>query len=226
MRVLLSWSSGKDAAWALHTLRARGVPVSGLLTTADERAGRVPVHDVPLGLVQAQSEALGLPLRTVPLPWPCPDATYRARFAQALHAAREAGTTHVAFGDLLLEDVRAWREALVRAAGLEPLFPLWAPPGGTAALARAMLRAGLRATVAAADARLFGSEAAGAAYDAAFLEALPSGCDPCGEYGEFHTFAQGGPPFDRPLRVRTQPAVLQSGFWLARPVPDSSSDPS
>lgn len=222
MRVLLFWSSGKDAAWTLHTLREQGTDVAALLTTVSARDGLVPVHGTPLALVEAQAEALRLPLRVVRLPWPCPNVAYGARVGDALREARAAGMTHVAFGDLLLADVRAWREALVRAAGLAPLFPLWSPPGGTSALARAMLRGGLRAAVAAADARRFGPEAAGAAYDDAFLAHLPPGCDPCGERGEFHTFAWGGPPFARPLRIRTRPPILRDGLWHAHLTLDPS----
>lgn len=226
MRVLLSWSSGKDSAWALHRLRARpDLEVAGLLTTFAEASAEasdeaptsayVPVHGVPLALVRAQADALGLPLQAVGLPWPSPNAAYEARVGEALVRARGLGVTHVAFGDLLLEEVRAYREGLVASAGLEALFPLWDPPGGTLALAREMIGGGLRALVTAVDAEALGPSFAGRPFDQAFLRALPPGCDPCGENGEFHTFCHGGPPFRRPLRVEASAPVLRAGLWQA-----------
>ncbi|MDT0632783.1 hypothetical protein RQM47_00820 [Rubrivirga sp. S365] len=215
MRVILSWSSGKDAAWALWVLRDRGVDVSGLLTTLDEATGRVGLHGVPRDVVEAQAEAAGLPLHTVALPWPAPNDVYEAALRPALAAARDAGATHVAFGDLFLADIRAYRERLVAEAGLAPLFPLWHPPGGTAALAQSMLAGGLRATVTCADASVLDASFVGRPYDGAFLSDLPALADPCGERGEFHTVCTGGPMFRRPLAVRVGRAEERGGFVSA-----------
>lgn len=215
MSVVLSWSSGKDAAWALWVLRERGLEVGGLLTTLDEASGRVGLHGVPRGVVEAQAEAAGLPLHTVALPWPAPNGVYEGALRPALAAARDAGATHVAFGDLFLADVRAYRERLVEGTGLTPLFPLWHPPGGTAALARSMLAGGLRATVTCADASVLDASFVGRPYDDAFLADLPAPADPCGERGEFHTVCTDGPMFRRPLAVRLGRVEERGGFALA-----------
>lgn len=151
-RVLVSWSSGKDSAWALHLLRQQpDLEVVGLLTTLNEKAARVTLHGVRHSLVEAQAAAVGLPLWTVPLPDPCPNAEYEARMHAVIARAREQGVTHVAFGDLYLEDVRAYRSRMMAGTGAEPLFPLWCSPRETLGLARTMLRAGLRAVVTCVD---------------------------------------------------------------------------
>lgn len=215
MKTVLSWSSGKDAAWALHTLRQRGVEVAGLMTTVDEATGRVGMHGVPRAVVEAQAEAAGLPLHLVALPWPAPNATYEAAVRSALASARAGGATHVAFGDLFLTDVRSYRERLLAGTGLEPLFPLWHPPGGTGALARAMIDGGLRATVTCLDPVHLHPSVAGRAFDAALLRDLPPGVDPCGERGEFHTVCTAGPMFRRPVPVRVGGVAERGGFVYA-----------
>ena len=215
MRVVLSWSSGKDAAWALRVLRQQGVEVAGLLTTLDEEAGRVATHGVRRALVEAQASAAGLPLRLVGLPWPCSNAEYEARLRGAFADARAEGATHVAFGDLFLADVRAYRERQLAGTGLLPLFPLWHPPGGTSALARAMLAGGLEATVTSVDPEQLAPSFAGRAYDTELLAALPAGVDPCGERGEFHTFCYAGPMFAHPVAVRSGAVAERGGFWFA-----------
>lgn len=220
MSAVLSWSSGKDAAWALWTLRQRGVEVIGLVTTLDQATGCVGAHGVPRVVVEAQARAAGLPLQAVELPWPAPNAVYEAAVRAALARAHDGGATHVAFGDLFLADVRAYRERLVEGTGLEPLFPLWDPPGGTAALAREMIAGGLEATVVSVDAGRLGASFAGRPYDAALLSALPDGVDPCGERGEFHTVCTAGPMFGHPVAVAVGPAQERDGFLyvgVARP---------
>ncbi|MEM1043286.1 MAG: ATP-binding protein [Bacteroidota bacterium] len=214
MRVLLSWSSGKDAAWALHVLRQRAdVEVVGLLTTLNEAADRVAMHGVRRSLVEVQAEAAGLPLRTVGLPWPCSNEAYEARLADAFAAARTDGVTHVAFGDLFLDDVRAYRERQLEPTGLDPLFPLWGRD--THLLAREMLGAGLRAVLTCIDPARLDPSFAGRPYDADLLAALPEGIDPCGEHGEFHTLCHAGPMFVRPIPIETGETVERSGFWFA-----------
>ncbi len=215
-RVLLSWSSGKDSAWALHVLRQESdVEVVGLLTTFNGAADRVAMHAVRRALVERQAAAAGLPLWAVDLPWPCPNAAYEAAVGAALARARAAGVTHVAFGDLFLEDVRRYRERQATAAGLQPLFPLWHPPGGTAALARRMLDGGQEAVLTCVDPAQLDPALVGQPFDAALLDRLPPTADPCGERGEFHTFCHAGPAFAHPIPVETGERVHRDGFWFA-----------
>ncbi|HVU51775.1 MAG TPA: ATP-binding protein [Polyangia bacterium] len=213
-RALLAWSSGKDSAWALHVLRARGdVEVVGLLTTLNQAFDRVAMHAVRGELLRAQAAAAGLPLIEVPLPWPCSNEAYEAAMGAALAAARAEGITAVAFGDLFLEDIRRYREERMAATGLRPLFPLWGEP--TDALARRMLAGGLRARLTCVDPRQLAPSFAGRELDAALLAELPPSVDPCGERGEFHTFAYAGPMFERPVAVRVGEVVERDGFVFA-----------
>lgn len=210
MKILLSWSSGKDSAWALHVLRRDGCHVAGLLTSMNEEAGRVSMHGVREEILRAQAAAAGLPLFTIPLPWPCTNAIYETRLREAVDQAVRDGFTHVAFGDLFLEDVRKYREERLAGTGLSPVFPLWGRPTG--ALAREMIAGGLRARVATLDPRVMPRELIGAEFDEALLAQLPSGVDPCAERGEFHTCAIAGPMFDRPIDVTLGEIVEREGF--------------
>jgi uncharacterized protein (TIGR00290 family) len=219
--VLLAWSSGKDSAFALHVLREQGVPVVGLLTTINEAFERVAMHAVRLELLRAQAEAVGLPLVEVRIPWPCPNQAYEAAMAAALADARTRGVTAVAFGDLFLEDVRRYREDRMRGSGLEPLFPLWGRP--TRALAEEMIARGQKAVLTCVDPRALPRELAGRAFDAALLRELPEGADPCGERGEFHSFAWDGPAFRYPVPVRVGEVVEREGFVFADLLPDADS---
>jgi uncharacterized protein (TIGR00290 family) len=212
-RVLLSWSSGKDSAWTLHLLRQQpGVEVLGLLTILNEAAGRVSMHAVRRELVEAQATAAGLPLWAVPLPWPCSNADYEEQMSVVIGRAREEGITHVAFGDLFLEDVRAYRVRQLSGTGIEPLFPLWTSPAATPGLARQMLDGGLRAVLTCVDLRQLAEPFVGRAYDALLLADLPPGVDPCGERGEFHTFCLAGPMFAAEIGVRVGETVSRDGF--------------
>ena len=214
MKVWLAWSSGKDSAWALHVLRREArVEVTGLLTTVSAARCRVAMHDVRVELLQAQADAAGLPLHTVRLPDPCPNPDYEAAMRSALAAARAAGVEAVAFGDLYLEDIRRYRETQMAGTGLSPLFPLWGRP--TRELAGEMVEGGLRARVACVDPRRLEASFAGREFDRSFLDALPAGIDPCGENGEFHTFAWDGPMFGRPVRVRSLGVAERGGFVYA-----------
>jgi uncharacterized protein (TIGR00290 family) len=213
-RVLVAWSSGKDSAWALHTLRCAGeVEVVGLLTTVTAEFDRVSMHAVREALLDAQAGALGLPCRKVRIPRVCTNEVYEREMAGALDAARADGVTQVAFGDLFLEDVRAYRVSRMAGTGVTPMFPLWGLP--TAALARAMLAGGLRATLTCVDPRQVDRGLVGRAFDEALLAALPAGADPCGENGEFHTFAWAGPMFAAPLDVEVGEVVERDGFVFA-----------
>jgi uncharacterized protein (TIGR00290 family) len=217
-RALVAWSSGKDSAWALHEVRRAGdVDVVGLLTTITDPFSRVAMHAVREELLDAQAAALRLPCRKVRLPWPCPNETYEARMAEALADARAAGVTHVVFGDLFLADIRAYREEKLAGTGIAPLFPLWGRD--TAALARTMIEGGLRATLTCVDPRALDARFAGRAFDGSLLAELPAGVDPCGEKGEFHSFAWAGPMFDAPIPVAPGEVVVRDGFVFADLVP-------
>jgi uncharacterized protein (TIGR00290 family) len=212
VKVLVSWSTGKDSAWMLHALqRQHPGAVAGLLTTINEAANRVAMHGVRRAVVEAQAAAAGLPLTIVPLPWPCSNEEYDARMGAAVAAAVGDGYTHMAFGDLFLEDVRAYRESRLAGTGLTPLFPLW-EASATADLAREMIAAGLKATLTSVDTRVLDSSFAGRAFDAALLASLPEGADPCGENGEFHTCAWDGPMFAHPLTLAPGEVVTRGDF--------------
>ncbi len=199
-RVILSWSSGKDCAWALHTLRQQpDVEVVGLLSTINADAERVAMHAVRRELLHVQARATGLPLTEVPIPYPCSNAQYEAAMGEAVAMLRERGVTAFAFGDLFLEDVRRYREERLEPAGMKALFPLFG--ADTAELAREMTAAGVRAIVTAVDPRALDRSFAGRVWDDALLDALPEGVNPCGENGELHTFVFAGPMLDHPIDV-------------------------
>jgi len=213
-RLLLSWSSGKDSAWALHRLRAEAAyEIAGLVTTVNERYQRVAIHAVREELLAAQAAAVGLPLWRVPLPHPCPNDAYERAMRALLARAAAQGVTHMAFGDLYLADVRAYRERQLEGSGVTPVFPLWGTDTG--ALAREMLGAGVRAVVTCVDPARLPRAVVGRPYDAAFLAGLPAGVDPCGENGEFHTFCHAGPMYAHPLPVRTGEVIERDGFVYA-----------
>jgi uncharacterized protein (TIGR00290 family) len=210
-KTLVSWSSGKDSAWLIHTLRTMtDVQVGGLLTTVNESANRVAMHAVRADLLEAQAEALGLPLWTVPIPHPCPNEQYEAAMRTAVERAVADGFTHVAFGDLFLEDVRRYREERLAGSGLTPIFPLFG--ADTFRLARDMIAAGLGARLTCINPQMLDRSFAGREFDAQLLEDLPASIDPCGERGEFHSFAYKGPMFSRPISIANGIVVERDGF--------------
>ena len=207
----VSWSSGKDSTFALHVARQDpDLDIVGLLVTLNGAADRVAMHAVRRELVVAQAERVGLPLHQVDLPWPCSNEIYEERMAGAVEVATTAGVEHVVFGDLFLEDVRAYREQALGATALEPLFPLWREPTG--GLARRMLEAGIRAVVTCVDPSQLPESFAGRQFDEQFLADLPAGVDPCGERGEFHTFVFDGPGFRAPIDIEIGEIVERDGF--------------
>jgi len=211
MKTLVSWSSGKDSAWMVHVLRQRGdVQLAGLLTTINESAQRVAMHAVRVDLLQAQADALGLPLWQIPIPSPCPNDVYERAMAAAVARAVADGFTHIAFGDLFLEDIRRYREEKLEGTGLTPLFPLF--DADTPRLAREMVTAGLGARITCVNPKVIDRSFAGREFDASLLDDLPPSVDPCGERGEFHTFAYKGPMFAREIPIDIGITVERDGF--------------
>ena len=213
-RVLLSWSSGKDSAWTLHILRQDpSIEVCALVTTLNSEFDRVAMHGVRRTVLEAQAAAAGLPLWAIPLPWPCSNEIYEELMAEACRRALEEGIEAVAFGDLFLEDVRAYRVRQLAPTGLEPLFPLWQIP--TDRLAREMIAGGLRARLTCIDTEQLAPEFAGREFDEALLRDLPPGADPCGEKGEFHSCVYAGPMFKAPLSIESGEIVRRERFVFA-----------
>jgi uncharacterized protein (TIGR00290 family) len=213
-RVLLSWSSGKDSAWTLHTLRRDpSIEIVGLLTTLNTEFDRVAMHGTRRSVLESQAAAAGLPLWIVPLPWPCSNEIYEQRMAEVCNRAIAERVDAMAFGDLFLEDVRAYREMQLKPTGIEPLFPLWQIP--TDELARIMIAGGLRARVTCVDSKQLPASFAGREFDASFLADLPPGADPCAERGEFHTCVYAGPMFSAPIPIEPGEVINRDGFIFA-----------
>jgi uncharacterized protein (TIGR00290 family) len=215
-KVLLSWSSGKDSAWALHVLRLQpDLEVVGLLTTFNEEFDRVAMHAVRRELVEAQATAAGSPLIPAMLPYPCTNEVYEERMKAAIAEAKATGVTHIAFGDLFLTDIREYRIRLLEGTGVKPLFPIWTNSEDTPDLARQMLDAGLRAVLTCVDPKQLDKKFVGRQYDADLLTDLPAGVDPCGERGEFHTFCYRCPEFSNDIPVTVGDVVERDRFWFA-----------
>jgi uncharacterized protein (TIGR00290 family) len=213
-RVLLSWSSGKDSAWCLHVLRQQlDIEIVGLLTTLNSEFARVAMHGTRRSILEAQARAAQLPLWIVPLPWPCSNEIYEQRMTEACTRALAERVDAIAFGDLFLEDIRAYREKQLAPTGLKPIFPLWDLP--TATLARDMISAGLRARLTCVDTKQLPANFAGREFDEALLGDLPAEADPCGERGEFHTCVYAGPMFTNPIPLTPGEIVHRDGFAYA-----------
>ena len=214
----LSWSTGKDSAWSLQEVRARGeIEVVRLLTTVNAANRRVAMHAVREELLDAQADALHLPVLKVPIPLNCANVVYEQAMAAAMEQAKAEGIFHIVFGDLFLADIRAYREERLAACGMTPVFPLWGRD--TAALAREMVTGGVRAAITCVDPRQLSPAFAGRTFEPALLDELPPGVDPCGEKGEFHTYAFAGPMFRRPIAVETGEIVERDGFFFADLLP-------
>jgi len=210
-KALIAWSSGKDSAWALHEVRRAGdYDIVGALTTVTETFQRVSMHGVRGEILRAQHAAIGLPSVIVPIPYPCPNEIYEARMAAALDEAKRAGVTHVIFGDLFLEDVRAYREQKLAGTGITPLFPLWQRP--TKALAREMITAGVETYLVCVDLKQLPKSFAGRRFGNSLLAELPTSADPCGEKGEFHSCVVAGPMLSRRIDVTVGETIERDGF--------------
>lgn len=214
----LSWSSGKDSAWALHIMRQRGdFEIAALLTTINEKYRRVAMHAVRESILDAQAAAAGLPLVKVSIPSPCPNEDYERAMAAAMAQARFEGITHIVFGDLFLQDIRKYREENLAKCGMNPIFPLWLRD--TRQLANEMVVSGLRAYLTCIDPKKLDRSFAGRAVDEQFLADLPAHVDPCGENGEFHTCVVAGPVFASSVAVNVGEIVERDGFVFADLVP-------
>lgn len=211
MKILLSWSSGKDAAWALYCFQQNpDHEVAGVLTTVNEKFGRVSMHGVRNELLREQAHSTGLSLTEIPLPFPCSNEAYEELMLEFLNKAVSDGIEAVAFGDIFLEDIRKYREERMARTGIQCIFPLWQQD--TEELSRNMIRSGVRAIVTCVDPGQLDPSFAGREYDESFLSSLPSGVDPCGENGEFHTFAYDSPVFNTPIHVERGEIVEKDGF--------------
>jgi uncharacterized protein (TIGR00290 family) len=209
--VWVSWSSGKDSAWALHGLRSDPTyRVAGLLTTVTETFDRVSIHGVRLSLLRRQARELRLPLHVVRIPYPCPNPIYERAMAAAVAIARREGVRGIAFGDLFLEDVRRYREERLRGSGLRAVFPLWGRE--TSELAREIVASGMKSKIVCVDPRRLPARFAGREFDHDLLAELPPEVDPCGERGEFHTFVYAAPDFRRAIPLRRGRSVERDGF--------------
>jgi uncharacterized protein (TIGR00290 family) len=223
-KTLLSWSSGKDSAWALHILRRQpDIDVTGLFCTVNQAFERVAMHAVRIELLQQQADNVGLPVQLVSIPNPCEGSEYDAIMAGFVERAKQQGIGCFAFGDLFLEDIRQYREARLAGTGIAPLFPLWGMP--TRELSREMVNSGLRAKITCIDPKHLSRDFAGQEYDLPFLQRLPANVDPCGENGEFHSFAFDGPMFSNAVSVATGETVARDGFIFTDLLPDNSPQP-
>ena len=219
---LLSWSSGKDSAWALYMLRQRSdLEIAGLVTTMNQLYRRVAIHAVRLELLQRQAEAIGLPLHIIDLPYPCSNSQYEVVMEKFIGQSRQQGIECMAFGDLFLADIKEYRQAKLSGTGITPLFPIWLMP--TDQLAREMISKGLRAVVTCVDPKQLPASFAGREFNEEFLSSLPADVDPCGERGEFHTFAFDGPMFSKPVNIEVGEITEREGFVYADVLPASSA---
>jgi uncharacterized protein (TIGR00290 family) len=222
-KTLLSWSSGKDSAWALHLLQQDPrIEVLGLFTAVNQKYNRVSMHGTRVEMLQLQASAVGLPLQTIDLPDPCTNEQYDAVMRHFVKESRAMGVECMAFGDLFLEDIRKYRSNQLKGTGIEPLFPLWGIP--TRELAEQMLSAGLEAYVSSVDLSKLPSHFAGRKWSRDLIAELPRGCDPCGENGEIHTVVVNGPMFRKAVPVRICEVVERNGFAYADIIPMAKNE--
>jgi uncharacterized protein (TIGR00290 family) len=217
-KVLMSWSSGKDSAWALYQLQQNpDIELAGLFCTVNKEYDRVAMHGVRVELLQKQAKSIGLPLETIEIPGPCSNAEYEIIMGRFVESAKSNDVEYFAFGDLFLEDIRRYREEKLKDCGITPIFPIWGVP--TEKLAREMIGSGLRAVVTCIDPKQIPEKFVGREFDEGFLDALPDTVDPCGENGEFHSFAYAGPMFREPIEIIVGEIVHRDGFVFADVLP-------
>lgn len=210
-KTMLSWSSGKDSAWALHVMRNDpDILVDGLFCTINQKFDRVAMHAVRVALLQSQADSIGLPIQLIPIPYPCSDAEYASIMSDFVGREAKRGVECFAFGDLFLADIREFREKSMVGTGITPIFPIWGMD--TRVLSATMLDAGLRAQITCVDPSKLSAEFSGREYDASFLSDIPPGVDPCGENGEFHSFAFDGPMFSHEIGIRIGETTSRDGF--------------
>lgn len=217
-KTMVSWSSGKDCAWALHLLRQDPqTELVGLFAVMNARYDRVSMHGTRAEVLRLQAAAAGLPLQTIDIPDLCPHEEYAARMQHFVEGALAAGVERIAFGDLYLEEVRQYREDKLRGTGIEPIFPVWGVPTGQ--LAGQMLDAGVEAYVSSVDLKQLPASCAGQRWSRQFLAGFPAGADPCGENGEIHTVVVAGPMFSHPIPLVVGEVVERGGFAFADLLP-------
>lgn len=217
---LLSWSSGKDSAWALQVLNQQNdLEIVGLFSTVNKEFGRVAMHAVRIELLQQQAASLRLPIQLIPIPYPCSNSQYESIMNKFIEKTKADGIECFAFGDLYLEDVRKYREDSLSGTGITPVFPLWGK--NTKSLSREMIDGGLKAKISCIDPKQLSPDFAGHEYDKSFLERIPDNIDPCGEKGEFHTFAYDGPMFNYKINISTGETISRDGFVFTDLLPET-----
>lgn len=217
-KTLVSWSTGKDSAWALHVLQNDpSIDVVGLVCTTNEKFDRVAVHGVRIELLKQQAESANLPLYTIPIPYPCNNDEYVSAMKSFISDAKKQGVEHLAFGDLFLRDVRSYRENLLKETGITPLFPIWGC--STKMLSKQMISSGLKAIITCINPKQIAKEFVGREFNESFLNDIPENVDPCGENGEFHSFAFEGPMFQNPIKVILGETVFRDDVYFADLLP-------
>jgi uncharacterized protein (TIGR00290 family) len=217
-RTLLSWSSGKDSAWALHTLRQQpDIEIAGLFSTVNDEFKRVAMHSVRIELLLLQAESLSLPIEIIPIPYPCSNIQYESIMNEFTKKVKKQGIEYFAFGDLFLEDIRKYRENALAGSGITPVFPIWGED--TKELSAEMINSGLKARLTCIDPKQLSPDFAGKEYNTEFLEKIPGSVDPCGENGEFHTFVYDGPMFKEQIKIQAGETVCRDDFVFTDLIP-------
>jgi uncharacterized protein (TIGR00290 family) len=217
-RTLLSWSSGKDSAWALYLLeKDTNVDLIGLFTVVNEKYDRVAMHAVRTELLQKQADALGFPLKIIHIPDPCNDEEYKKVMSGFMENVFSQKIEYMAYGDLFLQDIRNYRENHLKGTGIMPIFPLWNKP--TKELAEEILYSGVCAYITCVDPRKMSPECIGQKWSRSLIDSLPKTVDPCGENGEFHTVVVDGPMFKKPVKVSVGEVIERDGFVFADIIP-------
>jgi uncharacterized protein (TIGR00290 family) len=221
-KTLISWSTGKDSAWALHVLRQNSeIEIVGLFCTVNKVFDRVAVHGVRIDLLRQQAQSINLPLHIVYIPYPCSNEEYENAMKAFISKTEEMGIEYFAFGDLFLENVRSYREKLLHGTGIKPLFPIWGT--STDSLSRQMISSGLKAVITCVGQKHLTSEFVGREYNESFINEIPKHIDPCGENGEFHSFAYDGPTFRYPIEIALGEIVFKEDACFIDLLPNSFS---